>query len=85
VSSHCRIVKQGKHPPLKIIVSHNDEGITLPPEVAWAMFDIELSMPAFGNWPIFGNALQVDDVSFDISIQVIILNTVDLDEVAVSP
>jgi hypothetical protein len=38
----CRnvIVKKGNHPPLKVIVSHNDEGIALPPEISWPMFNM---------------------------------------------
>jgi hypothetical protein len=83
VSSRCRIVKQGKYPPLKIVVSHNDEGVALPPKVARAMFNVELGAPSFENWLIFRNTLQMDYIGFNVGIQVVILNTVNLNEVIV--
>jgi hypothetical protein len=78
-------MKKGKHPLLKIIVSHNDKGIALRPEVARAMFNVVLCMPAFQNRMVFQDPLKVDDIGFNISIQVIILNTVYLDNLFIGP
>jgi hypothetical protein len=78
-------VKEGKHPPLKVVVSHNDEGIAFPPEVARAMFDIKLGPPTFEKRAVLWDGLEVYNLCFDISIQIVVLDTVDLDEVAVVP
>jgi hypothetical protein len=39
------VVKKGNHPPLKVVVSHNDERGALLPEVARLMFDAMGSAP----------------------------------------
>jgi hypothetical protein len=80
-----RVVKEGKHPPLKVIVSHNDEGIAFPPEVARAMFDIKLGPPIIKKRAVLLDGLEVYNLGFDVSIQIVILDTVDLDESIVVP
>jgi hypothetical protein len=85
MASCGRVVKEGKHPPLKIVVSHNDKGIAFPPEVARAMFDIKLGLPTIEKRAISFDGLEVYNLCFDVSIQVVILDTVDLDESTVIP
>jgi hypothetical protein len=78
-------VKEGKHPPLKVVVSHNDEGVAFPPEVARAMFNIKLGPPTFEEGAVVRDGLEVYNLCFDISIQVVVLNTVNLDEITIVP
>ena len=80
-----RVVKEGKHPPLKVVVSHNDEGVTFLPEVTRAMFDIKLGPPTFEERAVFLDGLEVYNLCFDVSIQVVVLDTIHLDEITVVP
>jgi hypothetical protein len=85
VASRGRVVKEGKHPPLKVVISHNDEGIAFPPEVAGAMFDIKLSSPTIKERVVFLDSLEVYNLGFDVSVQIVVLDAVNLDEVIVVP
>jgi hypothetical protein len=40
VSYGNMIMKKGNHPPLKVIISHNDEGIALSPEISWSVLGV---------------------------------------------
>jgi hypothetical protein len=80
-----RVVKEGKHPPLKVVVSHNDEGVAFPPEVAGTVFNIKLGPPTIEEGAVFLDGLEVYNLCFDVSIQVVVLDTVDLDEITVVP
>jgi hypothetical protein len=78
-------MKEGKYPPLKVVISHNDESIAFPTEVARAMFDVKLGPPTFEERAVFLDGLEVYNLCFDVSIQVVVLDTVNLDEITVVP
>jgi hypothetical protein len=85
VASCGGVVKEGKHPPLKVVISHNDESIAFPSKVAGAMFDVKLGPPTFKERAVFLDGLEVYNLCFDVSVQIIILDTVNLDEITVVP
>ena len=74
-----------KHPPLKVVVSHNDEGVAFLPEVARVMFNIKLGPPTFQERAVLLDGLEVYNLCFDVSIQVVVLDAVDLDKFTVVP
>jgi hypothetical protein len=78
-------VKEGKHPPLKVVVSHNDEGIAFPPEVARTVFNIKLGPPTLEERAVLLNGLEVYNLCFNVGIQVVVLDTVNLDEITFVP
>jgi hypothetical protein len=47
------------------------------------VLNIKLGMPTFEDWSVFGDALQVDNVGFNVGIQVIVLDAVNLDEIII--
>jgi hypothetical protein len=85
VAGRGRVVKEGKHPPLKVVVSHNDEGVAFPPEVTRAVFNIKLGPPTIEEGAVFLDGLEVYNLCFNVSIQVVILDTIHLDEITVVP
>jgi hypothetical protein len=49
------------------------------------MFDIKLGPPTFQERAVLLDGLEVYNLCFDISIQVVVLDAVDLDEFTVVP
>jgi hypothetical protein len=69
------VVKKGNHPPLKIVVSYNDKRGAFPPEVARPMFDAVCAAPAVQLDLILFEALRMQNLSFNVGIDVVVLNT----------
>ena len=74
VSCSDMVVKKGNHPPLKIVVSHNDKRGAFPPEVSGSMFYSMCFAPAIELDLILLEALHVQNLSFNVSIDVFIIN-----------
>jgi hypothetical protein len=70
-------VKKGNHPPLKIVVSHNDKRGAFPPEVARPMFNAVCTAPAVQLDLVLFKTLRMQNLSFDVCVEVVILNTSD--------
>jgi hypothetical protein len=77
VSCSNMVVKKGNHPPLKVIVSHNNKRGALPPEVARPMFNAMGSMPGIQLYLVFLETLGMQYLSLDVGIDVIIINVSD--------
>jgi len=67
-------MKKGNHPPFKVIVSHNDKGGAFSPEISRSMFDVVCSAPHVQGVLVFLESLHMQDVSFDVSIDIFIIN-----------
>jgi hypothetical protein len=77
VSCGDMVMKKGNHPPLKIVVSHNDKRGAFPPKVARPMFNAVGSSPGIQLYLIFLEALRMQNLSFDVGVEVVVLNTVN--------
>jgi hypothetical protein len=73
------VVKKGDHPPLKIVISHNDKRGAFPPEVARPMFNAMGLSPGIQLYLIFLEALRMQHFGFNVGVEVVILNTPDPD------
>jgi hypothetical protein len=78
VSCSDMVVKKGNHPPLKIIVSHNNKRGAFPPKIARLVVDVMHVMPA-NQWNlILLEALCMQNLSFNVCVDIFIVNVLNL-------
>ena len=70
-------MKKGKHPPLKIIISHNDECIVLELESRVLLYDVVSGLPLFQKGQVLRLFLYIYSLCFDIGIDKSICCAID--------
>ena len=73
VSSREGVMKKLNYPPPKVIISHNDKSIALPPEATGPVFHIISSVPGFQLGMVHWPSLHMQHLSFDVVVEDLVL------------